>query len=183
MDQLHCIWSALAISPDSRQIAISTDLWDSELVTESPSSAISIESGTVAHVQRNVPRPAPASRIQLWEVETGERLLDCKVKHAVKRLTLGIQGVQVKRFTIDCGKVKLPEHLHVCCCPAEEPRRRPSARSEIRANFAWITYRGQELLWLPPDYRATCSDIHGECVALGHDSGRVTVIELALGAT
>ncbi|KAI0902941.1 quinon protein alcohol dehydrogenase-like superfamily [Ustulina deusta] len=43
----------------------------------------------------------------------------------------------------------------------------------------WIIRNGRKLLWLPPDYRATCSAVYDGLFVLGHISGRITFLYLA----
>ena len=50
----------------------------------------------------------------------------------------------------------------------------------IFVNREWVTQDGQNLLWLPPDYRAECSAVLNNMVVLGHASGQVTFTEFAL---
>ncbi|KAI2791715.1 hypothetical protein POX_c04588 [Penicillium oxalicum] len=40
----------------------------------------------------------------------------------------------------------------------------------------WININGKNVLWLPPDFRPTCSAINGDSLALGHESGRVSFL-------
>ncbi|OXV07625.1 hypothetical protein Egran_04609, partial [Elaphomyces granulatus] len=47
----------------------------------------------------------------------------------------------------------------------------------IFVNNEWVTQDGQNLLWLPPDYRATCAALFGNMLVLGHASGQVTFVE------
>ena len=49
----------------------------------------------------------------------------------------------------------------------------------IFVNDEWVTQDGQNLLWLPLDYRATCSALFNNMLVLGHASGQVTFIEFA----
>ena len=42
----------------------------------------------------------------------------------------------------------------------------------------WIVKDGKKLLWLPPQYRATCSAFHKNRFGLGHSSGLVSFLEL-----
>ncbi|KAK4215173.1 WD40-repeat-containing domain protein [Rhypophila decipiens] len=44
-------------------------------------------------------------------------------------------------------------------------------------NGEWITRSGKNLLWLPPDYRPTCTSVYSHTLALGHSSGQVTVFQ------
>ncbi|KAF1952151.1 vegetative incompatibility protein HET-E-1 [Byssothecium circinans] len=38
----------------------------------------------------------------------------------------------------------------------------------------WV-YSGQYSLWLPPEYRSTCTAVYGNKICLGHATGRVTI--------
>jgi WD40 repeat protein len=42
----------------------------------------------------------------------------------------------------------------------------------------WITKEKENLLWLPPDYRATCVAVRNGVLAIGHASGAVSLFEL-----
>ncbi|KAJ5159311.1 uncharacterized protein N7500_008962 [Penicillium coprophilum] len=44
----------------------------------------------------------------------------------------------------------------------------------------WINLHCNNVLWLPPDFRPTCSAINRDLVALGHASGRVTFLRFCL---
>ena len=41
----------------------------------------------------------------------------------------------------------------------------------------WITRGGKNLLWLPPDYRASCTSVYDYTLVLGHASGQVTFFQ------
>jgi hypothetical protein len=45
----------------------------------------------------------------------------------------------------------------------------------------WVIEAGEDVLWLPPDYRATCIAVCDGIVALGHSSGSVSLLEFTLG--
>jgi WD40 repeat protein len=44
----------------------------------------------------------------------------------------------------------------------------------------WVTWRKEEVLWLPPEYRTQCFRARDNILAMGHESGRVTFIEFDL---
>jgi cullin 1 len=44
----------------------------------------------------------------------------------------------------------------------------------ITIRESWITIGGRDLVWLPPDYKATCSALCNNMLVLGHRSGQVT---------
>lgn len=41
----------------------------------------------------------------------------------------------------------------------------------------WITRGGENLIWLPKDYRATCQATEWNTLVLGHASGAITVFQ------
>jgi WD40 repeat protein len=41
----------------------------------------------------------------------------------------------------------------------------------------WVTKDGENLLWLPPDYRATCGGVWNSLLVLGHSSGAVSFFQ------
>jgi WD40 repeat protein len=46
----------------------------------------------------------------------------------------------------------------------------------------WVMLGSQRLVWLPPDYRATCSAVNGWNMVLGHSSGRVSYLHFDFSA-
>jgi hypothetical protein len=49
----------------------------------------------------------------------------------------------------------------------------------IDAQNRWVTYDGENKLWLPPDYRPGQSAIYEKTIAIGYRSGRVLIIGFA----
>jgi len=59
------------------------------------------------------------------------------------------------------------------------PPRVPSSY-QILAERDWITRDGENLLWLPFNYKVSCSTLHDNMLAVGHASGEVTFIEFRI---
>ncbi|KAK3934862.1 hypothetical protein QBC46DRAFT_425470 [Diplogelasinospora grovesii] len=60
--------------------------------------------------------------------------------------------------------------------PASTDRSSPIAVGYgLSSNGTWITYQGENLLWLPPEYRPSSSAISGRAVSIGCSSGRVLI--------
>ncbi|OXV12134.1 hypothetical protein Egran_00104, partial [Elaphomyces granulatus] len=73
----------------------------------------------------------------------------------------------------DRGLLSLNSGSPDTCLPQEQ------SRCVIFINDdEWVTRDGQNILWLPPDYRPTCTNLSNSgMLALGHVSGQVTFIE------
>ncbi|KAI9771952.1 MAG: hypothetical protein M1839_002585 [Geoglossum umbratile] len=60
----------------------------------------------------------------------------------------------------------------------------PDPLEQLRALFVsndWVVEEGANILWLPPNYRATCVAVRDGMVALGHLSGGMSFLELQVG--
>jgi hypothetical protein len=54
----------------------------------------------------------------------------------------------------------------------------------ISSDNAWITYNSKQLLWLPSQYRPTCSAVLGKLIGIGvGSSGRVWLCKVKLNET
>jgi WD40 repeat protein len=55
-------------------------------------------------------------------------------------------------------------------------------RERLGISGSWVTWNGQNLLWLPPGFRARTSDVSltGLILAIGCQSGKVFIIEISL---
>ena len=49
------------------------------------------------------------------------------------------------------------------------------------ANY-WVVEGGTHILWLPPDYRATCEAVWNKVTVLGHSSGRIFILGFREGS-
>jgi hypothetical protein len=91
--------------------------------------------------------------------ETDQVLITLSFSDDGQSLRVGSQWFEVKTG-LECDEV-VPD--------------RSAARAVIRGD--WVILDGEEVLWLPPAYRATCSAMRGDVIALGLGSGRVTLLE------
>jgi WD40 repeat protein len=46
----------------------------------------------------------------------------------------------------------------------------------------WVVEEATSILWLPPDYRATCTAIWNKVIVLGHASGKISCLEFKEGS-
>jgi hypothetical protein len=82
----------------------------------------------------------------------------------------------------DVGTFDLPPALPSTALAVTSTNHIPPPASPLRIGYGlnsdgtWITYRGENLLWLPPEYRPMSSAISGTAVAIGCYSGRVWTV-------
>jgi WD40 repeat protein len=105
--------------------------------------------------------------VRLWDATTGAWKQTLNVNTTIYNLLFSMDGRYLKT---DLGLLRLNSGS---CLYLES----------LFAYGEWVIYDGQNLLWLPLDYRdATCSALFNNMLALGYESGRVAFIEFALSS-
>jgi WD40 repeat protein len=108
--------------------------------------------------------------VWLWDVITGARKQTLTLNITIKSLLFSEDGRYLKT---DQGLLSLNSGSPDTRLHQEQPM------YGISVNDEWVTRDGQNLLWLPPDYRATCSAFFDNILVLGHSCGQVTFIKFA----
>ncbi|KAM0246869.1 hypothetical protein ACHAQJ_010072 [Trichoderma viride] len=103
--------------------------------------------------------------VKLWHVNTGDCLLEIDLGATTTRLTF---LPTASCLVTDVGAINI-QHLVTPkdgYCPA-------MSGYGISRDGSWITWNGKNILWLPPEYRPSCSVVLGTTVILGSYSGSV----------
>ena len=108
--------------------------------------------------------------VKLWDPATGAQLQTLELGITTSTLLFSAFG---QYLTTDGGI------LHMSSLNLS-----PDSLEQVRALFIsndWIIEEGESILWLPPDYRATCVAVWNGIVVLGHLSGRISFLKFKLG--
>jgi WD40 repeat protein len=108
--------------------------------------------------------------VRLWDVATGKCEQTIEADMVIRSLSFSTNGqyLQTERGLLSLHSIS----SHTCPHQVQSP-------PKIFINEDWVGRDGQGLLWLPRDYRATCSAFHNNLIVLGHASGQVTFLEFA----
>ncbi|KAK6203668.1 hypothetical protein LQW54_008874 [Pestalotiopsis sp. IQ-011] len=177
----HSRWvSSTAFSPDgSMLVSASYDksvrLWDLKEGKEMQRHTDHEDWVTIMAFAPDGKTVASASRdktVRLWDLDKPKErpiILVSDMIDLPKALSFSGNGSLLKVGTL-CIDISTGDTY-------EGPPHEVQGASRISLNEEWVLLDGQEILWLPPRYRASCSDVHGDLLVLGHDSGRIVFLE------
>ena len=112
-----------------------------------------------------------ANRIRLWDLSTGAVIFTCWTPEDFLRLSFSPNGSYLEA-----------DEEFLVYAPASFNMSSPHqpAKVHISLQGRWIVGTMGNLLWLPPDYQASCSALRDTTVVLGHASGAISFIHFDL---
>ncbi|KAJ5982742.1 hypothetical protein N7451_012842 [Penicillium sp. IBT 35674x] len=166
--------TSVAFSPDGRLLAsgsMDQRLWDT--ATGALQQTLEGHSSYVNSVAFSLDGRLLASgswdkTVRLWDTATGALQEALNVNVSITFLEFAPDG---SCLITNLGTLSIPS-LHENHAPGLT-HRNPDIFID---QGQWIKLNGNNILWLPPEFRFTCSTIVGNLLALGHTSGRVSFI-------
>jgi WD40 repeat protein len=108
--------------------------------------------------------------VKLWDAHTGAALQTLEVDAVLRTLSFSDDRTFLETDRGMLRTTSLP--------PGEVLSQRNLARG-ILVKEQWVTCGMENVLWLPSEYRPSCNAVHRNVVALGHASGRLSILEFA----
>jgi WD40 repeat protein len=99
-----------------------------------------------------------------------------------KQIVSGSADRTVRRWDAATGQQLLPAlEGHTDCVSSVAFSPNGKQIPTLRVSENWLAEGTTNLLWLPPGYRPTCEATWDGVIALGHQSGGVSILQLQLG--
>jgi WD40 repeat protein len=127
----------------------------------------SVDSIAFSHDDKLLASASWDKTVRLWDPATGAALQMLKV--GVRLDSISFSG-DAQYLKTNRGLLSLQSSSDL------SPPQVPSL-CRVLVKGDWITRDGENLLWLPSNYKAECSALHGNMLVIGHTSGEVTFIE------
>ena len=109
--------------------------------------------------------------VRLWDAATGAALQTLELGITTSILSFSTSG----QYLITDRGILGVSSLQLSPDPLEQLR-------TLFVSNDWVAEEGANILWLPPDYRATCVAVRDGMVVLGHSSGNISFLKFEEGS-
>ncbi len=178
------VTTAVAFSPND-EIFVSggahgeVQFWASEtwhlrrtLVLKGPIDSIvfSLNGRRIAYLCNVRTSDQPCQEIQIWDADQHIHLQTLHDPHTNLERRQSIKRILYladSYIDTDIGRIQLDQY------PATLSEERDTPIEKWKVQEDWLSHDGQKMLWLPPDFRPTCTAIYDDLFVLGYESGEV----------
>ncbi|USP74763.1 WD40 repeat-like protein [Curvularia clavata] len=129
----------------------------------------SVVSAAFSHDSTRLASSSWDGTVKIWNASSGACLLTLDVGRRLYCLSFDATG---EYLITDIGSIDVSTSMGSATVNATELQHPRYVGVGISIDGTWITYDGKELIWIPPEYRPTCSFVHGDTIGIGTTLGR-----------
>jgi WD40 repeat protein len=176
----HWVYS-VAFSPDSSRLASASrdgtvKIWDASSGNCLQTLEGHSRSANSVAFSPDSARLASASEdktVKIWDASSGNSLNTLEVGKALHNISFDATGsylqTEIGAIAINASSASFTSAIKTDSqCPKYEG-------GGLSSDRAWITYNSKKVLWLPSDYRPSCSAVSANTVGIGVGSGKVWI--------
>ena len=115
--------------------------------------------------------------VKVWDASSGACLLTLNISHQIYRISFDVSGsyLQTDIGTVDisalAGRAASSQPILNPCSPQYHGL-------TLSKDGVWIADNSENLLWLPSEYRPSCSAVSGDTICVGVGTGRVWIFKV-----
>jgi WD40 repeat protein len=118
-------------------------------------------------------RLASASKdttVKIWDASSGACLQTLQVCKSLDKLSFDSTSSFVHTAV---GTIALESAEGSSIRGITEPERPLYVATSLSPDSIWIKHAGENMLWIPSEYRPSCSSVSGRVIGTGNGSGRI----------
>jgi len=181
----HSNWvNSVAFSHDSARLASASDdctvkIWDAssgECLQTLKGHSNWVNSVAFSHDSARLASAARDRTVKIWDASSGECLQTLSIGKVLNRISFDITNpyLHTEIGTIDISALSGSTILPTI----SEPYNPKYRRIALSSDGVWITYNSENLVWLPSEYRPSCSAVSGKMIGIGVGTGRVWICKV-----
>jgi WD40 repeat protein len=110
--------------------------------------------------------------VKIWDASSGACLQTLDVGKTLFNLSFDVTG---SCLLTEIGSIDVSAAIGSGAENDTVLRRPQYSDAGVSSENTWITYNSKNMLWIPPEYRPSCSSVCGNIIGIGVGSGRVWV--------
>lgn len=119
---------------------------------------------TFAHDSKLLASASYDEMVRVWDAATGEQRQKLETARILSLMKFSSNGAYLHT---NVGDLQLD-------IDSAEQYETPTSVVTLQLAREWVTCKGQDVLWLPHEYRGVCSAAHGNTLVVGQRSGAVS---------
>jgi WD40 repeat protein len=135
-----------------------------------------VNSVAFSHDSARLASASDDKTVKIWDASSGECLQTLEIGKALFNISFDTTGsclhTGIGTIAVDASSAL---NMTPSITDPQNPRYQGGALS---SDGAWITYNAENLVWLPSEYRPSCSTVSGKTIGVGVGSGKVWMCNL-----
>jgi WD40 repeat protein len=176
--------NSVAFSHDSARLASASGdktvkIWDAssgECLQTLEGHSDRVNSVAFSHDSARLASASDDKTVKIWDASSGECLQTLEIGKALFNISFDTTGsclhTGIGTIAVDASSAL---NMTPSITDPQNPRYQGGALS---SDGAWITYNAENLVWLPSEYRPSCSTVSGKTIGVGVGSGKVWMCNL-----
>src|SRR5437764_983698 len=178
----HSGWvSSVAFSHDSARLASASynktvKIWDTssgECLQTLKGRSGCVYSVVFSHDSARLASASYDKTVKIWDTSSGECLQTLDIGKVLFSISFDTTSsclhTDIGTIAVDASSAS---NMAPSVTDPQNPRYQGGALS---SDGAWITYNSENLVWLPSEYRPSCSAVSGKTIGVGVGSGKVWI--------